>query len=105
MNQAVYKSELLNYPWGENKGIKVVPSHGAIQAVEREGEWYPRIRQLLHVGRGVWAEINACCDVPVEPWTRSQIERSHLERVYNMQIMRPSLGEILPGVSCGVAAS
>src|SRR5271156_5153268 len=70
-----------------------------------DSQRYPRVRQLLHLGRGIWVEIDICRDFSVEPRTGSQIEGSgHLQRVHNMQIMRPRLGEVLPRVGRGVTA-
>src|ERR1700744_880211 len=98
LNQSMNEFELLDDRWCEHERIKVFRSNRPVHAVHGEHERQPGCHDAFEIGDRVGIEI----DLGGKPFRRSRGRShlnaevtGHLERIDNMEIVRPTLGKIL----------
>ena len=107
VNDIVDEAQLIDCRLGEHEGIEVGLAHRAVEAVERQRQRQPAVDQRADAGRAIGIEIDAGVELVAarQPGVRRQAEGAgDLQRVDDMEVMRPGLGEVLPGMRRGVGA-
>ncbi len=98
--------ELVDHGLGQHEGIEVGLAHAAVDAVQRHRQRNPGIDQPGGRGGGVGLEVQSPPGVVgVEAGARvDPIRARRLERVDDVQIVGPGLGEILPRMGTRISA-
>lgn len=106
MHQLVDEGQFRDDIRRQNEWIKVRFSHATVDRVHRNGQRDPGIDQPVYIPRLVGIEVDYGAEVGlIVGGLNPHTERgSHFQRIDNVQIMRPCLGEIFPRVRRSVAA-
>jgi hypothetical protein len=101
------KAELADDDRRENKGIGIGGPHAAVEVVQCIGEGQPVIDQPADVIRSIGVDIDGNRQRLAVSRSRTTMETegcSHFQSVYDMQVMRPCLREIFPGMRTRIGA-
>jgi len=99
VHQLVNESQLVDDCWCDYEGIKIALTHGAVDAVYRKNKRYPRVDDPLDAICEICVECDGCGMVANLVKTGSNRDptcANHFQRVDDMQVMGPRLGEIFP---------
>lgn len=107
MDKAVNEPQLAHDRRREDERVEVGLAYAVVEAIDGIGERQPRPEEDVEVGLSIWIEVDRDAErrIASRPRTNTQAEGvGGLQRIDDVQVVCPGLGEILPGMSAGIAA-
>ena len=107
MNEIMDRAHLLDDRRRQDEGIGVEKAHRPVEAVERIAQRNPGLDQRRGVAHAVRIEVDLGVEFarPRQPRPHIDAEGAgHFQRIDDVQVMRPGLGKVLPGMRRRIGA-